>query len=133
MISSWAGAPFTKEATRRSSRYLDQKNAWYCFGKCQGGGGILDFVAQMENTDIRGAALLIADWFNINGKSDVVQQEPEPVADSPPRSTGYIRELERDLRQLLDDGDTEAVIRFVKTKSIESFRNGVEQERASPA
>ena len=98
-----------------------------------GGGGILDLLAQMENTDIRGVALLIADWFNINGKPDDAgdQVEPEPVADSPSRSPGYIRELERELRQLLDAGDTEAVVRFVKTKSIESFRNGVEQGRAS--
>ena len=111
------------------------KNAWYCFGKCQGGGGILDFVAEMENTDIRGAALLIADWFNINGTSDDAgdQVEPKPVATASPQSSGYIRKLEHDLRRLLDAGDTEAVVRFVKTKSIESYRNGVEHGRASPA
>ncbi len=34
---------------------------------------------------------------------------------------------------LLDAGDMEAVVRFVKTKCIESYRNGVEQGRASPA
>ena len=127
--------PIHKGSNKTQFQVSRSKNAWYCFGKCQGGGGILDFVAQMENTDIRGAALLIADWFNINGTSDDAGEEeaPDQVAPSPIRSTGYIRELELELRQLLDAGDTEAVVRFVKAKCIESFRNGVEHGRASTA
>ena len=38
----------------------------------------------------------------------------------------YIRDLERDLRALLDEGDTAKVIRFVKEKALESYRNGLE-------
>ena len=41
-----------------------------------GEGGILDLLAQMENTDIHGVALLIADWFNINGKPDDAGANP---------------------------------------------------------
>ena len=127
--------PIHKGSNKTQFQVSRSKNAWYCFGKCQGGGGILDFVAEMENTDIRGAALLIADWFSINGTSDDAgdQVEPEPVAASSPQPSGYIRKLEHDLRALIDAGDTEAVVRFVKTKSIESYRNGVEHGRASPA
>ena len=127
--------PIHKGSNKTQFQVSRSKNAWYCFGKCQGGGGILDFVAQMENTDIRGAALLIADWFNINGTSDDAgdQVEPEPVADSPSRSTGYIREMERELRQLLAGGDQDAVVRYFKEKCIESFRNGVEHGQVSPA
>jgi len=38
----------------------------------------------------------------------------------------YIRDLERDLRALLDEGDTAKVIRFVKEKALESYRNGLD-------
>ena len=38
----------------------------------------------------------------------------------------YIRDLERDLRALLDEGDTGKIIRFVKEKALESYRNGLD-------
>lgn len=43
------------------------KNAFNCFA-CGAHGNILDFVAQMEDVDIRQAGLLIADWFEIDGE-----------------------------------------------------------------
>ena len=45
------------------------------------------------------------------------------------RMRGAIRALRADA----DAGNTEAVVRFVETKCIESYRNGVEQGQASPA
>lgn len=41
-----------------------EKNVWHCFS-CDAGGNILDFVAIMENVDIRKAGLLIKKWFKI--------------------------------------------------------------------
>ena len=38
----------------------------------------------------------------------------------------YIRDLERELRALLKDGDEAQVIRFVKEKALESYRNGLD-------
>jgi hypothetical protein len=38
----------------------------------------------------------------------------------------YIRDLERDLRVLLEEGDMAKVIRFVKEKVLESYRNGLD-------
>ncbi len=38
----------------------------------------------------------------------------------------YIRELERELRALLKDGDEERLVRFVKEKVLESYRNGLD-------
>jgi hypothetical protein len=38
----------------------------------------------------------------------------------------YIRDLERDLRALLEEGDMAKVIRFVKEKALESYRNGLD-------
>ena len=38
----------------------------------------------------------------------------------------YIRDLERELRAYLAVGDEAKVIRFVKEKALESYRNGLE-------
>jgi len=46
-----------------------EKNIWHCFS-CDAGGNILDFVAFMENVDIRQAALLIKKWFRIDSQKD---------------------------------------------------------------
>jgi hypothetical protein len=37
----------------------------------------------------------------------------------------YIRDLERELKALLQEGDEAAIIRFVKEKALESYRNGL--------
>ena len=39
------------------------KNCWNCFGQCQSGGNIIDFVAKKEGVDFRDAAVLIQKWF----------------------------------------------------------------------
>ncbi len=39
------------------------ENVWYCFGDCQQGGTILDFVSRREGVGLRRAAVLLNDWF----------------------------------------------------------------------
>jgi DNA primase len=39
------------------------RGCWICFGDCQAGGSVIDFVARKEGVGIRDAALLIQDWF----------------------------------------------------------------------
>lgn len=46
-----------------------EKNIWHCFS-CGAGGNILDFVAFMEDVDIRQAGLLIKKWFKIDSQKD---------------------------------------------------------------
>jgi DNA primase len=41
------------------------KNCWICYGDCNAGGSIVDFVSRKEGIGIRDAALLIQDWFNV--------------------------------------------------------------------
>jgi len=43
------------------------KDCWICFGDCQTGGSIIDFVSRKEGIGIRDAALLIQSWFNVRG------------------------------------------------------------------
>lgn len=40
---------------------------------------------------------------------------------------GYIQDIEREVRELLDAGDTDAVVRFVKEKVLESYKNGIKE------
>jgi hypothetical protein len=38
----------------------------------------------------------------------------------------YLRDLERELKALLNEGDDARVLRFVKEKALESYRNGLD-------
>lgn len=64
-----------------------ERNIWHCFGNCNSGGNILDFVAQMEKVSIREAGLLLKDWF------------PESIesSDKPPegQAQGQARKAEK--------------------------------------
>ena len=48
------------------------------------------------------------------------------VTDKQLTSMTYIRDLERELRALLEAGDEAKVIRFVKEKALEGYRNGLD-------
>lgn len=72
-----------------------QKNRWNCFGGCdmeKFEGHVIGFVAAMEGVDLRQAALLLADWYNISSeppaKGDSSRRRPEtppaPVAADKP-------------------------------------------------
>ena len=61
-----------------------------------------------------------AGWRRAPG-SNAVQ-----VSDNHSTTMTYIRDLERELRALIDEGDMVKVIRFVKDKVLESYRNGLD-------
>ena len=48
------------------------------------------------------------------------------VTDKQLKPMTYIRDLERELKALLEKGDEAKVIRFVKEKALESYRNGLD-------
>lgn len=54
------------------------KNCWNCFGKCQSGGNVIDFVSKKEDVSFRDAAMLIQNWF-------LVEPEENPVPTEKPR------------------------------------------------
>jgi DNA primase len=65
------------------------KNCWNCFGKCQCGGNVIDFVSKKEDVSFRDAALLIRDWF-------IGEQEIIPVPTEKPRfDTNQVEEQPR--------------------------------------
>lgn len=57
-----------------------QKNVWRCFSPDhvgEDGGGMLEFVAAMEKTDIYGAALKVSEWFAIRPVKSSVQRKEQ--------------------------------------------------------
>lgn len=56
--------PFHEETTA-SFHVSFTKNVFHCFG-CQSKGNILDFVALTEGVDVRQAALMIQEWFQVS-------------------------------------------------------------------
>ena len=101
------------------------KNSWFCLAKCNAGGNVLDFVAMKEDTDIHEAAFLLHEWFDL--KSPATNGEKKTAKDG----KGYLRDLDKELKNLLAEGEDEATIRFVKEKVLESYRNGIEAGKTS--
>lgn len=57
--------PIHKGTNPTQFRVSLSKNCWNCFGDCQAGGNVLDFVSRMENCDVRHAAYRLAEWFGL--------------------------------------------------------------------
>ncbi|MDA1277529.1 MAG: CHC2 zinc finger domain-containing protein [Verrucomicrobia bacterium] len=80
--------PLHQGHNRSQFRVSLSKNCWICFGDCQAGGSIVDFVSRKEGIGIREAALLIQDWFPIQSNGTDFSQkngtrnghDPERVA-----------------------------------------------------
>lgn len=72
--------PITGSSSATAFKVNTAKDIWYSFA-CEDGGNILDFVAQMEDTDIVGAANLIAEWFDREEERGEAPDEPSPTGD----------------------------------------------------
>ncbi len=59
------------------------KSIWNCFA-CGAGGNVLDFVAQMEDVDIREAGLLIQEWFSLTPAKKLAKGKGKPERKSEP-------------------------------------------------
>ena len=61
--------PIHKGSNHTQFRVSVSKNIWNCFSECKNGGNVLDFIAQMENTNIYQAALKAIGWFGLYAKA----------------------------------------------------------------
>jgi len=78
--------PIHKGTNPTQFRVSLEKNLFNCFGDCSGGGNALDLVRKMENVDIRAAALLICEWFDLSDKpeqSDTTESAAKSAAPAP--------------------------------------------------
>lgn len=91
-----------------------QKNIWRCFGECNSGGNILDFVSKMEKCSIREAALFLEHHF-LDGEKEEPKEEnthtKEETKNDPHEVTqkkeGEEREVNPPLPFVLKNLDTE--------------------------
>ncbi len=72
--------PIHKGANEESFRVSVKKNCFQCFaGKCGAKGNVLDFVAAMEKSSIRDAALKLQEWFSVPPTASAVQPKAAPA------------------------------------------------------
>ena len=75
---------------RTQFRVSLDKNCWNCFGTCNGGGNILDFVAHKEGCSLREAALKLCDWFQLPTQEKSPRPDKDtagsPKPDTPPKA-----------------------------------------------
>lgn len=86
------------------------RNCYICFGKCNSGGSIVDFVSRMERVGIREAGLLIQEWFQLESSNEpfIPTTEPRPVTPAPPAHNAVLgfslTELDQQHRYLKQRG-----------------------------
>ena len=102
----------------------DGRSSWFCLADCNEGGNVLDFVAKKEDTDIHEAAFLLHEWFDL--KVPATNEKKRTEKKTTKDGKGYLRDLDKELKNLLAEGDDDATIRFVKEKVLESYRNGID-------
>ncbi len=118
--------PIHKGTSTTSFKVSLSRNIWNCFGPCKGG-NILDLVAQLENVEIREAALLIAERFGVQASRPTgarvspASSQPEAAAQPEARANPPLR-FER-LQHL--DPDHASVRRLgLERATIEHFEAG---------
>ncbi len=80
--------PIHKGENPTQFRISTSKNCWNCFGRCQRGGNILDFVSRMEDCTIRQAAIRISEWFGLErGQGDSHEERPAKNGSEHPTAT----------------------------------------------
>ncbi|NNE33943.1 MAG: hypothetical protein HKN13_01820 [Rhodothermales bacterium] len=131
--------PICKATRNGPFRISEGSRGWYCVGKCRKGGNVLDLVAAVELTDVHGAAVLLNDWFDLRlleqtkGQAEDVQDDVKK--DEPKTRTegrGYLRSVDKRLRELLSAGSDDETVRYVKQIVLESYRNGLATGRQKP-
>jgi DNA primase len=58
------------------------KNIWNCFSECKHGGNVLDFIAEMEDVTIHGAALKAIEWFKLDAKEMSAKSDKEDAGET---------------------------------------------------
>ena len=77
--------PIHKGSNPTQFRVSISKNLWNCFSECKHGGNVLDFIAEMEDASIHGAALKAIEWFNLDPEAMSAEsnQEAEEKSETP--------------------------------------------------
>jgi len=67
--------PIHKGSNPTQFRISLAKNIWNCFSKCDRGGNVLDFIAEMEKVNIHAAATKAIEWFHLDREAVSVNSD----------------------------------------------------------
>ncbi|MGE3702254.1 MAG: CHC2 zinc finger domain-containing protein [Hyphomicrobiaceae bacterium] len=69
--------PIHRGSNKRQFSVNPATSEWHCFGDCDRGGAMLEFVAAMEHVEILEAARLVARWFALGASDQPHNQHQE--------------------------------------------------------
>jgi len=100
--------PIHKGSSRSKNFTINiRKNAFNCFSsKCKARGNVLDFVAAMENCDVRAAALKLAEWFKIGESEAVLARQHDEISEPAEIERGIYRSKEGSLFEVIATATT---------------------------
>jgi DNA primase len=104
------------------------KNCWNCFSDCQGGGNVLDFVARMEDVDVREAAIRINGWFDLGLDEKPKNGRTRGATKHPPKA-----QAEAEIEADDEDEEAEAPETETETDPEESGDDSATEEPVEPA
>lgn len=84
--------PLHNGQNRTQFRVSLGKNCWNCFGTCNGGGNILDFVARKEGCSFREAAFMLCDWFQLPARDEMPAHSGKDAGKPPSPDTPHKEE-----------------------------------------
>jgi len=130
-----------KDDKERTFSIEMDRNFFQCFSascnRANGGkrgGDVIDFVALMENCRPREAAEKLAEWHGMAAPREHASVKPAPTS----AASGYMASVDawwEELRQRRDGEDDATfwhrVLTGVKSKLLESYRNGRSQQSAA--
>lgn len=106
--------PIHKGSNSRQFSVNLERGIYNCFGDCQGGGNVIDFVARMENVPASKAALLLKDWFLSESKT----KDRKPVRKAPVKGKAKKPGLVREKKEGEGDADTVNAPLAFKLKTV---------------
>jgi DNA primase len=124
--------PIHKGENPTQFRISVSKNCWNCFGRCQRGGNILDFVSRIEDCTIRQAAIRISEWFGLEQSPTAKHEEAAAKngADHPVPSNDAANQSEA--KPATDDSATNKPLGFeltrLKTDHPYLFERGISSD-----
>lgn len=86
--------PIHKGSNSRQFSVYMEKSIWRCFGACDTGGNVLDFVKMMEGVSLRDAALLLQKRFLQNEEENSRERETQ---------TPIVEEIKNDHEKVIDN------------------------------
>ena len=124
--------PIHKGSNPKQFRISTSKNIWNCFSECKHGGNVLDFISEMENVSIHGAALKAIEWFNLDPdamKAESGQEQPAPSESPRSRNGSAAKPAARKPEAKEEDNTPNAPLKFNLNNKLQREHAYLTKER----